>query len=235
MFFDPLYLLFLLPGAGLALWARSRVSSAYAEGSRVPAASGRTGAEAAAEVLRAAGVDGVRIEPVTGALSDYYDPGAKVLRLSRGVYSGRSLAALGVAAHEAGHAIQDARRVHVLILRNLAVPAAGIGSSVFWLFLVAGVLIPMFQLVLAGIALLSVNVVFQLVNLPVEYDASRRARESLLSAGVIGPAEDTTVGRVLDAAAVTNVAAALTGAPSRLYDLFRFGVGGRRDDGAPAR
>ena len=228
--FDPLYFLFLLPGMGLALWAQSRVSSAYAEGSRIPAASGLTGAQAAAEVLRAAGVEGVRIEPVAGELSDHYDPRGKVLRLSRGVYGSRSLAAIGIAAHEAGHAIQDNRHYHGLVLRNLIVPVAGIGSSVFWLFIVAGVLLQMLQLVLVGIALFSLNVVFQLVNLPVEYDASRRARESLLSVGLIRPEEDATVGHVLNAAALTYVAATLTSVLSLLYYLYKFGViGGGRD------
>jgi Zn-dependent membrane protease YugP len=231
MFFDPVYILFILPGVLLAFWAQRRVSSAYAEGSRVPAESGLSGAEAATEVLAAAGVRGVRIEPVAGELTDHYDPGQKVLRLSEGVYAGRSLAALGIAAHEAGHAVQDARHFPGLVVRNLMVPVAGIGSSVFWLLILAGVVLNLFQLVLAGIALFSLNVVFQLVNLPVEFDASRRARQALLAVGLVSPREDQTVGRVLDAAAWTYVAATLTSVLSLLYYLHRFGVlGGRSDD-----
>src|SRR5579864_3460392 len=115
MFFDPLYFLFLLPGMLLAMWAQARVSLAYAEGSRIPAASRLTGAQAAAEIMRAEGVDGVSIEPVAGQMTDHYDPASKVLRLSEGVYAGRSLAALGIAAHEAGHAVQDATRYPALV------------------------------------------------------------------------------------------------------------------------
>jgi Zn-dependent membrane protease YugP len=230
MFFDPVYFLFVLPGMALALWAQARVSSAYAEGSRVPAASGLTGAQAAAEVLRAAGVQGVRIEPVSGELTDHYDPREKVLRLSEGVYAGRSLAALGIAAHEAGHAIQDAQGYPGLVVRNLIVPVANIGSSAFWLLIVAGILLGLIQLVLAGIALFSVNVLFQLVNLPVEYDASRRAREALLAVGLVSPREDETVRRVLSAAAWTYVAATLTSVLSLLYYLYRFGVFGGRSN-----
>lgn len=232
MFFDPIYFLFILPGVLLAMWAQMRVSTAYGEGSRIPASSGLTGAEAAAHVLEAAGVRGVRIEPVPGELSDHYDPTHKVLRLSPGVYGGRSIAALGVAAHEAGHAIQDARGYHGLVVRNFMVPLAGLGSSVFWILILAGVLLSIFQLVVAGIVLFSLNVLFQLVNLPVEYDASRRAREALVATGLIQPREDAAVGHVLNAAALTYVAATLTSVLSLLYYLYRFGLlgGSGRDD-----
>ena len=231
MFVDPLYFLLILPGLGMALWAQSRVSSAYAEGSRISSASGLSGAQAAAAVLHAAGVEGVRIEPVAGELTDHYDPRDKVLRLSEGVYAGRSLAALGVAAHEAGHAIQDSRRYPGLVVRNLMVPVANIGSSVCWLLVLAGTLLGLFEFVLAGIALFSMNVVFQVVNLPVEYDASRRARASLLATGLVSPVEDEAVGHVLNAAALTYVAATLTSVLSLLYYLYRFGLlGGRRED-----
>ena len=231
-FFDPVYLLFLLPGLVLSFWARQRISSAYAEGSRVPSSSGLSGARAAEEVLRAAGVRGVAIEPVAGELSDHYDPSHKVLRLSEGVYAGTSLAALGVAAHEAGHAIQDARHYPGLVVRNLIVPVAGIGSSVFWLFILAGLFLNMFQFVVIGIALFSLNVMFQLVNLPVEFDASRRARQALLDTGLVDPREDETVGHVLNAAALTYVAVTLTSVLTLLYYLYRYGLigGGRNDD-----
>ncbi|MFO0952764.1 MAG: zinc metallopeptidase [Isosphaeraceae bacterium] len=231
MFFDPLYLLFILPGLGLAMWAQARVKSAYFEGSRIAASSGLTGAQAANEVMRAAGVHGVRIEPIAGELTDHYDPRDKVLRLSPDVYSGRSLAALGVAAHEAGHAIQDARGYSGLVVRNFMVPIASIGSSVFWILLVAGFLLHLFQLVVAAIILFSTTVLFQVVNLPVEFDASRRARESLLAVGLVSPREDETVGHVLQAAALTYVAATLTSVLTLLYYLYRFGLlGGRSED-----
>ena len=231
LFIDPAYFLCILPGVMLALWAQARISSAYAEGSRVQASSRLTGAQAAHEVMRSAGVQGVRIEPVAGQLTDHYDPSHKVLRLSEGVYGGTSLAALGVAAHEAGHAIQDAQHDRGLVVRNLIVPMAGIGSSVFWLFILAGVVLGMFHLIVAGIVLFSLNVLFQLVNLPVEFDASRRARQALLALRLVDPREDETVGRVLNAAAWTYVAATLTSVLSLLYYLLRFGVigGGSRD------
>src|SRR5687767_4898553 len=130
--FDPLYFVFLAPGMLLALWAQWRVKSAYAEANQVAPRSGYVGAQAAAAMLHSAGVTGVGIEPVEGYLSDHYDPSAKVLRLSPDVYAGRSLAALGIAAHEAGHAIQDAHRYSALVVRNLMVPMAGFGSNIAW-------------------------------------------------------------------------------------------------------
>jgi Zn-dependent membrane protease YugP len=227
-FFDPIYLLFILPGVALAAYAQARISSAYRAASEVPAATGLSGAEAAEEVLHAAGVYGVAIEPVRGELTDHYDPGQKVLRLSEGVYGGRSLAALGIAAHEAGHAIQDASGYPGLVVRNAIVPIAGIGSSLFWMLIVAGVLLHLFELVLAGIALFSLNVAVQVINLPVEFDASRRARRALLAAGLVSPVEDETVGNVLSAAALTYVAATLTSVLTLLYYLYRSGILGGR-------
>jgi Zn-dependent membrane protease YugP len=225
------YLLFAIPGIALSLWAQARISSAYASASRIPASSGLTGAQAAYEVMRAGGVSGVAIEPVAGQLSDHYDPGHKVLRLSEGVYGSRSLAALGIAAHEAGHAIQDASHFPGLVVRNAIVPIAGLGSTVFWILILAGLFLGMFRLIIAGIILFSLTVVFQLINLPVEFDASRRAREMLLSTGLISSDEDYEVGRVLNAAAWTYVAATLTSVMTLLYYLFQFGLlGGHRSD-----
>jgi uncharacterized protein len=229
--FDPAYFLFLLPGLLLAMWAQARISAAYAEGSRIPASSRLTGAEAAAHVMAAGNVSGVTIEPVGGELTDHYDPRSKVLRLSEGVYAGRTLAALGVAAHEAGHAIQDASGYPGLVIRNLIVPVAGFGSSLFWILIVAGLLLHMFQLIFLGIALFSFTVIFQLINLPVEFDASRRARSALLDAGLVNADEDRVVGKVLSAAAWTYVAATLTSVLTLLYYLYRFGVLGKRDRG----
>jgi uncharacterized protein len=222
------YLLFLLPGIALSMWAQARIMRAYAEGSRIPAGAGLTGAETAQLVMRAGGVTGVGIEPVAGELSDHRN---KVLRLSPDVYAGRSLAAMGVAAHEAGHAIQDASGYPGLVARNFIVPLATLGSQVFWLLIMAGLMLGMFRLIILGIILFSMVVVFQLLNLPVEFDASRRGREILLSAGLVSVEEERLVGRVLNAAAWTYVAAARTGVLTLLYYLARFGVlGGRRSD-----
>lgn len=228
MIFDPLYFLFLAPGILLALWAQWRVTSAYRRGSRIPAASGVSGAEAAAEILRAAGVRGVGIEPVPGELTDHYSPAEKVLRLSPGVYRGRSLAALGIAAHEAGHALQDATRYPLLAVRNGLVPLAGVGGSVGWVMIAAGMVMALSGLVWAGIAVFSATVLFQLVNLPVEFDASRRARAELVGTGLIAPREEPEVAQVLDAAALTYVAATLTSVLTLLYFVFR--AGGSSDE-----
>jgi len=227
MFFDPIYLVFLAPGMILAIWAQWRIHSAYAEGNQYAPRSGLSGAEAAQAVLANAGVAGVRIEPVEGVLTDHYVPGEKILRLSPDVYAGRSLAALGVAAHEAGHAIQDANRYPLLVIRNSMVPLASFGSNAAWIILLIGFFMQLFQLILIGIAVFSLTVIFQLVNLPVEFDASRRARLSLVEGGLVTSKEDAVVGKVLNAAAMTYVAATLTSVLTLLYFVFR--AGGARD------
>ncbi len=229
MFLTYEYFLFALPGMLLSMWAQARISRAYAEGSQIPARAGLTGAEAAAVVMRTGGVTGVTIEPVQGELSDHYDPRQKVLRLSHGVYGSRSLAAVGIAAHEAGHAIQDASHYPGLVVRNLIVPMASVGSMLFWVPVMAGIVLGMMKLVVVGIALFSLTVVFQLVNLPVEFDASRRGRQILESTGVVSADEDQVVAKVLNAAAWTYVAATLTSVMTLLFYLFQSGLlGGRR-------
>ncbi len=236
MFFDPLYLLFALPAMLLALWAQYRVRSAYAEASRLRPASGLSGSEAAEAVLRHGHVpDTVQIEQVQGTMTDHYDPRAKVLRLSPEVYAGRSLAALGIAAHESGHAMQDAQHYPLLALRNGLVPLASFGGGLAWIIIIAGFLLSSLNqalggsLVLVGIGAFSLVVIFQLVNLPVEFDASRRARIALIDGGLITQDEDAYVKKVLDAAALTYVAATLSSVMTLLYFLVRSGLlGGRR-------
>jgi uncharacterized protein len=225
---DPLYFVFLAPAMLLALWAQVRVRSAYEEASGKRARSGYSGVKAAQAVLNEAHVDDVRIESVDGFMSDHYVPGEKVLRLSPDVFSGRSLAALGIAAHECGHAIQDARRYPLLGLRNALVPVANIGGNLSWVLLLAGFLLSSLLLVKIGIVVFATTVAFQLVNLPVEFDASRRARVALLDGGLITAQEDVTVKKVLDAAALTYVAATLTSVMTLLYFLFRSGLLGER-------
>jgi uncharacterized protein len=227
--FDPVYLLFILPGVLLALWAQWRVQTAYNYASGIPARSGYAGAETAHLLLRAAGVPGVEIQPVRGFLADHYSPGEKVLRLSPEVYAGRSLAALGIAAHESGHAMQDAQGYPLLVVRNFLVPLAGIGSNLSWVVIALGFALQLVGLIYVGIAAFGVTVLFQLVNLPVEFDASRRARIALVDSGLVTADEDVVVKRVLDAAALTYVAATLTSLLTLLYFLFRAGLlGGRR-------
>jgi Zn-dependent membrane protease YugP len=229
-FLDYWYFIFVLPGMLLAMWAQFRVQSAYARASQLAPRSGMSGAEAANAMLHAAGVDGVRIEPTEGFLSDHYVPGQGILRLSPGVFAQHTLAAVGIAAHEAGHAIQDAYRYPLLGMRNFLVPAASVGSSFAWIAIFMGLILNITGLTYVGIGLFSLVVLFQLVNLPVEFDASRRARVALVEGGLITPEEDVEVGRVLNAAAWTYVAATLTSVLILLYYLFRAGLLGGRDD-----
>jgi len=228
MIFDPLYFIVLAPGILLGIYAQWKVSSAYHRGSRIATRSGITGAQAAATVLDTAGLQSVGIEDIPGQLTDHYDPHAKVLRLSPDVYEGNSIASVGIAAHEAGHAIQDARRYTLLVLRNAAVPLANFGSGAGWIILVLGFALQMTGLVWIGIAVFSLTVVFQLVNLPVEFDASRRAKEELVRTGIITAEELPEVRRVLSAAALTYVAATLTAILTLIYFLMRAGAFGRR-------
>lgn len=230
MFFDPLYLLFALPGLALSVWAQFQVKSTFRKYSEVPARSGLTGARAAAELIRQYGVSGVRIEPTRGFLSDHYDPFHKVLRLSEDVYEGRSLAALGVAAHEAGHAIQHARAYGPLKFRSLLVRPASIGSNLGVILASIGLALQASSLTLVGIVLFSLAVLFTVVTLPVELDASRRAVVALEQLNIITPAEVPGTSRVLKAAALTYVAAAVTAILQLMYFLMRAGLlGGQRE------
>jgi len=230
MIFDPLYFIVLAPGILLGFYAQWKISSAYNRASRIATRSGINGAEAAAHVMDGAGVRGVGIEDIPGQLTDHYDPSAKVLRLSPDVYEGHSIASVGIAAHEAGHAIQDARRYAPLVVRNAVVPLANFGSGAGWIVIVLGFALQMTGLIWIGIAVFSLTVIFQLVNLPVEFDASRRAKQELVRTGIISPEELPEVRRVLSAAALTYVAATLTSILTLLYFLMRAGAFGRRSD-----
>lgn len=218
--FDPYYFIFLAPAILLGLWAQARVKSAFAEAERVPAR--LSGAAAARYVLDSAGLQQVGIEQTPGHLSDHYDPRDKVLRLSPTVYQGRSMAAVGVAAHEAGHAIQDARNYVPLVVRNAAVPAANFGGGISWILIMLGLFLSK-TLVLVGIAAFACVVFFQLVNLPVEFDASARAKQELATLGIVPQQEQEYVRKVLNAAAWTYVAATLQAVLTLAYFLFRYG------------
>jgi hypothetical protein len=227
-YLDPMYFVFVGPAILLAMWAQFKVKSAYARASRYAPRSGLTGAQAAQRILNAYGISDVAIEPVRSFLGDHYDPRHKVLRLSPGVYHGQNLAALGIAAHEVGHAIQDAHNYGPLAIRNGLVPMASIGSNLSILLIIIGFLMGMTGLATAGILLFGVVVLFQLVNLPVEFNASSRARQILLSNGMVTQEEDRVVGKVLSAAAMTYVAATLT-AILTLFYYISLVYGGRRD------
>lgn len=229
--FDPLYLVFLLPGMALSLWASFAVKSTFRKYSQIPSASGLTGAQAAEQLLQHKGVQGVAVEPVEGFLSDHYDPFKKVLRLSPDVFGGRSLAALGIAAHEAGHAIQHATSYGPLKFRSLVVKPAMIGSNLGTILCGVGLAMQSTGFIWLGIVLFSAFVLFTLVTLPVEFDASRRAVASLRDYGMITAGEVDGTGRVLRAAALTYVAAAITAILQLLYFLMRAGLlGGRREE-----
>ena len=221
--FKPLDFVWLTPGLVLALWAQWRMQQACRQGRAVVPARRITGAQAAAEVLQFAGITGVAIEPGKGVLTDHYDPRHRVLRLRPDVYYGQSLAALGRAAHEAGHALQDATGYPLLGLRNGLVPLASLGSYTAWLLILAGSTLVVVQslwgeLVLRlGMGAFSVTVLCQLIALPVEFDASTRAGCWLVRAGMVTVVEDPVVQRVLQAAALTYVAAPLTALWTRLY------------------
>ncbi len=229
MFFDPMYLLFIAPGIVLALWASYRVRSAFATYSEVPTAMGYTGAEAAQRLLDRAGITDVRVVPTHGFLSDHYNPVTKELALSEAVYSGRSIAAIGVAAHEAGHAIQHADHYFPLWIRSALVPTASIGSNLGYIVMAVGLLFSPY-LVLLGAVLFSAVVLFQLVTLPVEFDATSRAKQLVLETGIVHPSERVGMDRVLNAAALTYVAAVVSSLLVLLYYLYRAGFLGGQDD-----
>jgi len=217
LFFDPTYFLFVGPGILLSLLASWYVRSTFRRFSQVALSNGLTGAEVAAAILQRAGVRGVQIEPVDGVLSDHYDPSAKVLRLSADVYHGRSISAAGVAAHEVGHAIQDATGYRLMALRQHLVMPARIGSQLGLLMVMAGLFLHMLQLAWVGVFLFSAIFLFELVTLPVEIDASSRAKQRLVSSGLVTASEGEAVGRVLRAAAFTYVASLISTALQLLY------------------
>lgn len=230
MFFNPLYLLFIAPAVLLAFYAQWKVKSAYASMSQVPAR--MSGAEAARRILDAGGLYNVPIEQTPGHLSDHYDPSSKVVRLSPEVYQGYSMASVGIAAHEVGHALQDARSYAPLVIRNFAVPIAGFGSSMSGIFMMIAIGMAMsgarglavfgswmFLLAIVGFG---ATVAFQLINLPVEFNASSRAKSELIALGIVSDRELPYVSKVLNAAALTYVAATLQAVLTLAYYIYQY-------------
>ena len=222
--FDPMYFVFLAPGLALSLYATWKTKSTFSKFSKVGSRNGMTGAQAAALMLQRNGINGVKIEHTDGWLSDHYDPRNKTLRLSNDVYSSNSLSAIGVACHEAGHAMQDAQGYAMLSLRSALVPATNFGSVFSYILFIAGFLLQMTGLILLGVVLFSIGVVFSLVTLPVEWDASRRAKIAIDEAGMLSPEENRQASKVLNAAFLTYLAAAVTSLLTLLYYLFRLGI-----------
>ena len=217
---DIYYLILVVPTLILSMVAQFLVKSTFSKYSQVRCSKKITGMDAANLLLNSNNVEGVVIEPVAGSLTDHYDPGAKKLRLSEPVYAQPSIAAVGVAAHETGHAIQHARRYGPLVLRSTLVPVANIGSSVGPWLAIAGLALSFPILINIGIILFSGAVAFYLITLPVEFNASARALAILKSNNVLTPQELTGVKKVLTAAALTYVASALTALMSLLRLLL---------------
>jgi Zn-dependent membrane protease YugP len=230
-FYDPYYLLFMAPAFILMLLVQWYVSSAYQKWSRVAARSRMSGAEAAERLIRAGGLYDVRIEGVPGHLSDHYDPRSKVLRLSQGVYQGRSVAALAVAAHELGHAMQDQEGYFPLRLRAALVPAVNIGSYLGWILILIGLVLRWADIAWLGVLVFSGGALFALATLPVELNASARAKRLLAETGlIVGSDEERGVNHVLNAAALTYVAALVTAILQLLYYITLVaGITRRRD------
>ena len=228
---DPLYLLFSVPALLLSMLASFFVKSTFNKYAKVTSSSGLTGAQAADLMLKASGVTNVKIEHVNGFLSDHYDPSVNTLRLSDAVYGSNSLSALGVACHEAGHALQKANNYAPMGLRTLLVLPANLGSKFSYVLILGGAAMQQPMLIKAGIILFTAAVAFSVVTLPVEWDASARAKKALVSAGILQPSEREHAGSVLNAAFMTYVAGAISSLGTLLYYLLRAGViGGRRRD-----
>ncbi len=229
-FLDPTYLCFMAPGLLLVFFASWYVKSAYNKWSRVRVRSGLTGAQAAQRLISSGGLNGVQVQGVGGSLTDNYDPRDKVLHLSQDVANNASVAAVAVAAHELGHAMQDADGYFPLRFRSALVPAVGIGSWLGWIMIFAGLLLRLTNLAWLGVAVFSGGALFALATLPVELNASARAKRLLADTGIVaGQDEQAGVNNVLNAAALTYVA----GLASAILQLLYFvslvgGMGGRR-------
>lgn len=222
MMFDPLYLLLTVPALIFSMWAQYKVKSTFKRYQKVGVSSGMTGAEAAAAVVRASGLGQVTIERHQGFLTDHYDPRGKVLRLSPEVYDGRSVSSVAVAAHEAGHSLQDAAGYFPLVVRSRLVPLTRLGSSIWIVPFLAGMFFQISGLMWLGIAFFASTVVFQLVTLPTEFNASNRAKAVLASTGIVRTQEEAIgVSKVLDAAAMTYVAALVASLMQLLYLVLR--------------
>lgn len=222
LYYDWTYLVFMLPCLILSLICNAMVKSNFSKYSAVMNSRRMTGAQAAQQVLKAHGVTGVRIEPVGGQLTDHFDPRTNVIRLSESVYNATSVAAVGVACHEAGHAVQHAEGYLPNKIRSAIVPVANIGSKLSWIVLIIGMLLPVqFNFVITiGIILFSASVLFTLVTLPVEFNASSRALETIKSTNMLDESEYVGAKKVLSAAAMTYVAAAATSIMQLVRLLF---------------
>ena len=226
MYFDPLWLIFAIPGLLLGMYAQFKLSAAYSRYMRVGVESGLSGAEAARQILDRAGLDDVAIAEVPGRMTDHYDPRKRALFLSSENFQQRSVAAVGVAAHEAGHALQHQAAYAPLNLRMMMVPVTQFASTAYSLIFLFGMILmwaghmsgPLFHNVIwVAIGLFAVVTAFQIITLPVEFDASRRAKEQLFRLGIVRSNEQTAISQVLNAAALTYVASMISSVMQLLY------------------
>ena len=229
-FIDYWYILLVLPAAILAGWAQYRVNATFQKYSGFPTRSGMSGYDGARMVLDRHGLYDVKIEMVRGHLSDHFDPRTNVIRLSEGVYHGKNAAAIGVAAHEAGHAVQYATGYAPMKLRAAIIPATNIGSNLAMPLILLGLLLASPPLAIAGVVAFSLSTLFQLVTLPVEFNASRRAMETLSDSGSFSDEERTASRRVLTAAAMTYLAALAVSLANLLRLVLIVGGSSRRRD-----
>ncbi|AKJ65395.1 zinc metallopeptidase [Kiritimatiella glycovorans] len=223
-FFDPLYMLFLLPALALAGFAQFKTQHTFKKYSRVRSSSGMTGAEAARRMLDARGLNQVEIRRTRGFLSDHYNPANRTLNLSPDVADSDSLSAVGVACHEAGHALQHAAHYAPLQFRTAMVPMTQLSSNAAYIFILIGIFFGAMSMAKIGIVLFAVTVLFSLITLPVEWDATARAKQQMVAAGVVSPSERDQSGRVLNAAFLTYLAAAVSAIMTLLYFLVRTGL-----------
>jgi Zn-dependent membrane protease YugP len=227
LYFDPMYMIFMIPALILMAIASGYVRSAYNKWSRIRATSGLTGAQAAQRLISTGNLYGVQVAGTQGQLSDHYDPRNKTLYLSETVYNSPSVAAVAVAAHELGHAMQDAEDYFPMRVRAFLVPAVNIGSYLGWIFIMLGLVLRITNLAWLGVLVFSGGALFALATIPVEFNASSRAKELLYATGIIQTEEERRgVNNVLNAAALTYVAGLVTAVLQLLY--FVFLVGGRR-------
>ena len=229
-FIDPVYILMMLPAIIFAGIASFMVKSTFKKYSKVKCFSGMSGAQAAERMMQRNGIYDVRIEQTRGFLSDHYDPTKKVLRLSADVYNSDSLASIGVACHEAGHALQHANNYAPLVLRTALVPVTNLSSSMSFYILFAGILFRTPLLMYIGCAMFAVAFVFALVTLPVEWDATARAKQYIVTSGIVSPSQAVDSSKVLNAAFMTYVASAVSALLTLLYYLMRSGLLGGSDD-----
>ena len=223
------YVLIVLPAVILAMWASANVNSTFKKYSKVPSSSGYTGMDAARRILDANGLTNIRIEHVSGNLTDHYDPKAGVIRLSDAVYANNSAAAIGVAAHEAGHAVQHAEKYAPLVISNAIIPICSIGSNLAMPLIILGLVLDMFGLCYIGILAFGLAALFQLITLPVEFNASRRALAALESSGRFSDTDLKNAGKTLRAAALTYVAALAVALANLLRIIVIVGGRNRRD------